>query len=668
MKRLTKWVIPILTITLLFILALPFHTVYAATKYESYEVNDDNFIAPNTTQQYCQTFTPSTNHTVSSVYVKAYKVGTPGTLNVDIKAVDGSSKPTGAALATGSIDPSTFTTDSGGSWYEITLGAGAAITASTEYAIVFRSSGSSDVNNCTRLRSDNTSPTYAGGQRGYSSNSGSTWAMSTSYDILFQEWDTTATVAPTVSTSAASSVSYTTATLNGEITDFGTATSAVVTFEYGLTTGYGSTATASESPMSGTGTFHADITSLDQNTLYHFRAKVDADDTDPVYGSDLTFTTLTQSPTVTTIAATSVEMDKDGLTTGQFNGELTSLGDDTEADVSFIYGSTVACSDGETTPATLDATGTFDNSAEFPDDWTPGATYYYKAKAVNTHGTSYGSVQSIVFTMPTFTTQAATYTSPGVATADLNGNISNMGVATGCYAYFEYGTSTSYGSSTTPQTFTIADDVEDTISGFLHNVTIHYRLVIEVGETTVNGNDITFLIAPNELTQVLWYQPIDIIHQVEGDWILPDRASTEDGIITWGTNPEGITVSNSLLISNGSIGVIGTNQHDAIPALGTDMTGTDTAQTDNILFSLFSPIATMTNFPLWILFTILGLVAIVLTMIYVTKHTQNQMLGAGAGLVVTFLFYKIGVFDWWMFFVPVVMFAAILVMERKPSL
>ncbi|MBT7580360.1 MAG: hypothetical protein HN633_16470, partial [Candidatus Marinimicrobia bacterium] len=101
---------------------------------------------------------------------------------------------------------------------------------------------------------------------------------------------TVAASAPTASTSAASTIDYESATLNGSVTANNASTT--VTFEYGLTTGYGSTATASESPVTGSSgtSVSASISSLSASTVYHFRVKaVNSEGT--VYGSDATLTT-----------------------------------------------------------------------------------------------------------------------------------------------------------------------------------------------------------------------------------------------------------------------------------------------------------------------------------------------------------------------------------------
>lgn len=100
---------------------------------------------------------------------------------------------------------------------------------------------------------------------------------------------------PTVTTTAASSISTTGADLNGTINANGTTTDA--SFEYGTTAAYGFSATAT--PSSATGTTATSITatigSLALNTQYHFRA-VGTESATVYNGSDLTFYTLAATP------------------------------------------------------------------------------------------------------------------------------------------------------------------------------------------------------------------------------------------------------------------------------------------------------------------------------------------------------------------------------------
>ena len=96
-----------------------------------------------------------------------------------------------------------------------------------------------------------------------------------------------------LNTLAATAVLQTTATVNGTINSNNEV--AAMSFEYGLTTGYGSTVAATPSPVrSLTSTaVSAGLTSPLCNTLYHFRVKaVSSTSAETKYGGDLTFVTL----------------------------------------------------------------------------------------------------------------------------------------------------------------------------------------------------------------------------------------------------------------------------------------------------------------------------------------------------------------------------------------
>ena len=101
----------------------------------------------------------------------------------------------------------------------------------------------------------------------------------------------TAAPPPTVTTGAASAVTPSAATLNGTVSSNGATTT--VTFQYGLTTSYGSTATAAQSPL-GAGAsgvaVSAAIAGLICNTTYHFRA-VGTNGAGTTNGADASFTT-----------------------------------------------------------------------------------------------------------------------------------------------------------------------------------------------------------------------------------------------------------------------------------------------------------------------------------------------------------------------------------------
>ncbi len=111
---------------------------------------------------------------------------------------------------------------------------------------------------------------------------------------------------PTATTAAATGVTTTGATLNGTVSSNGASTA--VTFQYGLTTSYGSTTTATQSPLAAGAAgaaVSAAIGGLACNTLHHFRV-VGSSTGGTTNGADLTFTTAAcggTTATTTTLAS-----------------------------------------------------------------------------------------------------------------------------------------------------------------------------------------------------------------------------------------------------------------------------------------------------------------------------------------------------------------------------
>lgn len=116
---------------------------------------------------------------------------------------------------------------------------------------------------------------------------------------------------PTVTTNNATSITGSSAVLSGNLTSLGTAISANVSYQWGLSANY-----TNETPgqvMNSTGNFSANLTSLSANTTYHFRAK--AVGNLPNYGNDMIFTTLTMAAPPTFL----FKWGTTGSGDGQFN-------------------------------------------------------------------------------------------------------------------------------------------------------------------------------------------------------------------------------------------------------------------------------------------------------------------------------------------------------------
>jgi len=297
---------------------------------------------------------------------------------------------------------------------------------------------------------------------------------------------TTSAAAPTVTTGAASAISTTGATLNGTVNANNSSTT--VTFEYGLTTSYGTTVTADQSPVTGTSNTAVSkaITGLTPNTTYHYRA-VGQNGGGTTNGADMTFTTSAAAPTVTTNAASGL-----GSTGATLNGTVNA--NNASTTVTFEYGLTTSYG----TTVTADqspVTGTANTAvSKAITGLTPNTTYHYRAVGQNTAGTSNGADMTFTTSAaaPTVTTGAASAISTTGAT--LNGTVNANNDST--TVTFEYGLTTSYGTTVTadqsPVTGTTDTAVSKAITGLTPNTTYHYRAVGQNGGGTTNGADMTF--------------------------------------------------------------------------------------------------------------------------------------------------------------------------------
>ena len=150
---------------------------------QQYNTSDDNQKSTGGATWEAQTFTMTTTHRVRYVRLKLYRSATPGNITISIRATDGSGHPTGGDLCSAAINGNELTATSPGYWYRIDFGSPVTLNTGTKYAIVIRSEATG-----LYWRSDNTSPTYAGGNREYSSNGGTSWSTDNTADFMFEEY------------------------------------------------------------------------------------------------------------------------------------------------------------------------------------------------------------------------------------------------------------------------------------------------------------------------------------------------------------------------------------------------------------------------------------------------------------------------------------------------
>ena len=203
--------------------------------------------------------------------------------------------------------------------------------------------------------------------------------------------------APTATTSAASAVGSSTATLNGTVNANGISTT--VSFDYGTTTSYGSSVPVSTLTGSTSTSVSAAITGLAATTTYHCRV-VATNSYGTTYGSDVTLTTAAAgtftAPTVSTSAASAV-----ATTSATLNGTVNANSSSTT--VTFEYGtsSTSYSSSVSASPSLVSGSSSTSVACGLMG-LSAGTTYYFRVVAVNAGGTTYGTQQ-------TFTTTAASF-------------------------------------------------------------------------------------------------------------------------------------------------------------------------------------------------------------------------------------------------------------------
>ena len=212
--------------------------------------------------------------------------------------------------------------------------------------------------------------------RAYATNSvGTGYGMTMSFTTFGQS--------PTPVVAAATNITTTSSTVNGTVNPNYLSTN--VTFEYGTNTSYGLTATATQSPVAGntSASVSADLIGLTAGTIYHLRVKA-VNSLGTSFSNDITFTTLGQAPLASSLAASNVSNSSATLN-GTVNANYLSSIVTFEYGTTTGYGSTVTATQSPVTGNT--STGVSANITGL----SAGTIYHFRAKAVNSLGTSVGS-------------------------------------------------------------------------------------------------------------------------------------------------------------------------------------------------------------------------------------------------------------------------------------
>ena len=316
-------------------------------------------------------------------------------------------------------------------------------------------------------------------------------------EISVNDMPFTITGSGTVNTNNATSIGQQSATLNGTVNPNGA--SANVWFEYGPTSSFGNT-TATQSMGSGNSqvSFSSSIPGLQTNTTYYFRA-VAQNLYGTRYGNILQFTTnstipppppVQQQPTTTTNGATYI-----GKTYATLNGAVNPNGSFTNA--WFEWGTTQSFGN-STSQITIGGGLSALAHSAYLSSLQPSTTYYYRIVANNIAGTTYGSIISFLTesnlpsgSQPTVNTNNAISVSQQSAT--LQGSVNPNSISTN--AWFEYGTTLSFGNTTATQSMgggNSQNSFSYSISNLQSNTTYYFRAVAQNSSGISYGSILSF--------------------------------------------------------------------------------------------------------------------------------------------------------------------------------
>ncbi len=289
---------------------------------------------------------------------------------------------------------------------------------------------------------------------------------------------------PTVETLDASGISGNYATFNGStIADGGRLVSSRG-FKYG--TGIEELTSDIAVPGRGVGDFSIMVSDLFDMTTYYYMAYA-VNSVDTAFGSVVSFTTTNiTSPAVETLPVSNIT-----YTSAVLNGNVTSDGNVTLSERGFIYGTS---SDNlyYSVIASGAATGNYSYTLV---GLTQGTTYYYKAYATNSIGTSYSDLASFETTAaaaPTVETSSASIVS---LSATFYGSVTSENGAEVTERGFVYGTTSDNLNQTVVASGTGTGSFSYQVSDLVAGLTYYYKAYATNSEGTEYGSMYNFTLS-----------------------------------------------------------------------------------------------------------------------------------------------------------------------------
>lgn len=329
-------------------------------------------------------------------------------------------------------------------------------------------------------------------------------------------------VAPSVQTLSANNTYQNSAQLNGSVNPNNCQTS--YWFEYGTNYSLGNT-TGYQSAGASSGSFniYSSISGLNYNQTYYFRA-VAQNSAGTSYGSILSFSTNNSGCTygncgygnqlyVQTLNATNY-----GNNTITFNGSVNPNSTYSDSVYGwFEYGTNINSLYLSTNSTYIGSGNYQQNFSQTAYNIVSGTTYYYRAAARNSSGTSYGQILSTSNYggngAPQVITNAATYISR--TSALLNGQVDANNSATN--AWFEYGTTVNLGSQTISQSAGMGNDYQNyssALSSLSANTTYYFRAAAQNSYGTSYGTILSFMTSGGGTTTYIPQQQTVVVRTI----------------------------------------------------------------------------------------------------------------------------------------------------------
>ena len=289
---------------------------------------------------------------------------------------------------------------------------------------------------------------------------------------------------PTVSTTAITEITVTSAMSGGNVTADGGAEVTARGVCWASTT-QPTITNSKTSDSKGTGGYTSSITGLTENTTYYVRAYA-TNSEGTSYGNEVSFkTSQVVGATVTTTAASAIT-----TTTATSGGNITEDGGGSIISKGICWSTTEnpTTSNSKTSDGT--GTGSFTSSIT---GLTPGTLYHIRAYATNSSGTTYGADLTFTTEAITATLTTSAVTNITMTTASSGGNITSDGGSAVTARGVCWSTSASptvSGSHTSNGTGT--GTFTSSISGLTANTNYYVRAYATNSAGTAYGNEVTF--------------------------------------------------------------------------------------------------------------------------------------------------------------------------------